>query len=140
MSRFAKASNRIEEEAEAFDDESSSDYEEIGPSSVARVSSNLFEAELGTKPDQQADAQEDDEEEEEVRQLDEDLLGAQADRKDAIKERISKSQDQMKYLLEMFDEEQIKRYRTFRRAKFPLPAIKKVPHIHIVYMCYIQYL
>lgn len=132
-------STRIEEEAEHdYNDTSSSDYEEHllavpQPALKAQASSNLFDAELAgptqaaTSPDAAGSEGEDAEDEEGL--LDDDVMaGAGADREEAIRERIAQAQEQMKLLLEMFDEDQLRRYEAFRRSwSRPVrPAIERL--------------
>ena len=51
---------------------------------------------------------------------------ADAAREELIRQRIAQSQDQMRHILVMFDQDQLKRYETFRRVGFSRGAIKKV--------------
>lgn len=126
-------SNRIDEEAEQYEETSSgSDYEsQLIPAPVAapkaptgpKASSNLFDAELAS-----------DDEEEDGHGLvaadeEEDFGGEEADldKDEMIRDRIAQSQKQMKHLLELLSEDQLRRYDTFRRIGFPRSGIRKVP-------------
>jgi transcription initiation factor TFIID subunit 11 len=127
-------SNRIDEEAEHDDDTSSgSDYENQlipAPSTVQsktgpKASSNLFDAELGASGDatNNSDAEDDarmnEDDDNYVEEVDQ-------DKDEIIRERIAQSQEQMKHILELLSEDQLKRYETFRRVGFPRPAIRKL--------------
>lgn len=126
--------NRIDEEAEHFDESSSSeDYEgQLIPAPAAKLrmgaSSNLYDGELkapgGTG--QGSDGEEADDALDDGLLDDDFFMAAGADKEDVIRERIAESQEQMKHLLDMFDEDQLRRYETFRRVGFPRQAIKKL--------------
>lgn len=121
-------SARIDEADEPLDDSSSSsDYEQqlIPGPQVRAASSNLFEGELAERKGDAAGSDAEPDEDEEDVAVDEDLLGA-GDKEEAIRERIAQSQEQMKFLLDMFSEDQLRRYETFRRVGFPRQAIKKL--------------
>lgn len=128
-------SNRIDEEAEHDDDTSSgSDYENQlipAPSTAQakaghlKASSNLFDAELGASGDavNNSDAEDDarmnEDDDNYVEEIDQ-------DKDEIIRERIAQSQEQMKHILELLSEDQLRRYETFRRVGFPRPAIRKL--------------
>lgn len=126
-------SNRIDEEAEHYDDSSSgSDYENqlipapaaamSRPSTGPKASSNLFDAELGATTANNSDAEDDlglnDEDDNYAEEVDQ-------DKDEMIRERIAQSQEQMKHILELLTEDQLKRYETFRRVGFPKPTVRK---------------
>lgn len=129
-------SNRIDEENEAYETSSSEDELIPAPQPASgirsKASSNLFEGELapkdGTSPTLGSDGEDADDDDRLADEYDlvTNNLGPSGDREDAIRTRIAQSQDQMKHLLDLFTEEQFKRYETFRRVGFPRPAIKKL--------------
>lgn len=124
---------------EPFDDsDSSEDYEgqllaAPVPSSRMRssASSNLYDAEL-RKPGSNLGGSEDEGGEAAEGFLDEDEddlmqgFDVSGDKETLIRDRIAQSQEQMKHLLAMFDDDQLRRYETFRRVGFPRQAIKKL--------------
>lgn len=140
-STFARnaTAGRIDEEVEHFDDSSSSeDYEgqlipAPGKASRPGANSNLFDAELaggkaavGSDDEAGGPGGADDNDADDDDGIEDEAIYGAAEKEDAIRERISHSQDQMKHLLELFDDDQLRRYETFRRVGFPRQAIKKL--------------
>lgn len=133
---FAARSNRIEEDPEVFDTSSSED--ELIPLNLPLAKSrsqapgqtsshpSLFDAELGNggASGHGSEGEEYDDELEEGL-LDEDYAGTN-DKEEAIRERLAHTQEQMKLMMSLLDEDQLQRYETFRRVAFSRPAIKKL--------------
>lgn len=145
-SNFSRhSSNRIDEEAEHIEESSSeSDYEnELIPAPTTgqglsvkpgnKASSNLFDAELDESGGGNGSDNEND-----LGINDEDNLIEEGDqdKEELIRERIAQSQEQMKHVLDLLSEDQLKRYETFRRVGFPRQGIRKVS-INIVYRMWI---
>jgi len=115
------ASSALNDELDSSDSESDFEPELIsGPSRPSNASRNIY-AELD--PDAEDEFIGDDQMPPEDDIIDDDDAAA---REEAIRLRVAQSQEQMRFLLETFDEEQIKRYETFRRVKFSRGAIEKV--------------
>ncbi len=123
----AKKAKNIEEEAELSLDSDldlDSDIIGIGSSKVGTGSATpLFDQAKSTVIGE-LPLDELDDEEMDIYNMNE--FGGDAANEQAIRERIQKSQETMRDILETFTPEQQQRYETFRRVGFPRPAIKKV--------------
>ncbi len=122
---------RIEEEHEG--ELTSSSEDELIPAPIpgnlrTQASSNLYDAELTQGPKSPVDDEDGDDAL--LNEEDDDDIGTSfdvsgGDKESAIRDRIAQSQSQMKHLLNLFTEDQLRRYETFRRIKFQRPTIKK---------------